>query len=79
MRMPWHGSHFFGIFGGLSMLAFWGLVIAGIVLLVIYVSSGAGMTPRLSGHSSLDILKIRYAKGEIEKKEFDEKKKDLAG
>lgn len=79
MRMPMYGGggHLFGIFGGLMMLVFWGLVIAGVVLLVKYVSNGAGMTPHFSGQASLDILKVRYAKGEIDKKEFDEKKKDL--
>ena len=61
--------------GGIMMLAFWILLI---VLIVWAVREASGRNLRSSGSNSLDILKERYAKGEINKEEFEAKKKDLA-
>ncbi len=55
-------------------LIFWILVIIGLVLLIKYLWEGGG-TKRTD--SALEILKRRYASGEISKEEFEEKKKDL--
>ena len=59
---------------GIGMLLFWLIVIVGIVLFVKWVS---GQSSSQKGTSALDILKERYAKGEINKEEFEAKKKDL--
>ncbi len=56
----------------------WGLIIWGIVILVHRGStSGAGVSPSVR-ESALDILKRRYASGEINKEEFEEKKRAIA-
>ena len=67
-------------FGGVFMVVFWILVVVGIVFLVrgFWSRSSTG-GPGESTESALDILKGRYAKGEIGKSEFEEKKKDLLG
>ncbi len=52
---------------------FWLLVLIGLVLLIKYLWEGGAKKEE----SALDILKKRYARGEISKEEFDEKKKDL--
>lgn len=66
-----------GLGMGMSMLLFWGLLIAGIVMLL-RCSRGAGHCGRREREkSALDILKERYAKGEIERDEFEQKKRDL--
>ncbi len=56
------------------MLLFWALIIAGIVILI-----GRLRQREFScrGETPLDILKKRYALGEIGKDEFDRMKKDL--
>ena len=69
--------------GYLGMFVFW---VVGILLLVWLIkelfSCKGGKTTINSAEksfekSSMDILKERYAKGEITKKEFDAKKADL--
>ena len=71
MMGGWNG---FGFLGWLPMLLFWILLILGVVALLRYL----GRSGQQQEHKTpLDILKERYALGEIEKKEFEEKKKDL--
>ncbi|MCZ7383596.1 MAG: SHOCT domain-containing protein [Candidatus Methanoperedens sp.] len=56
-------------------LIFWILVIIGLVLLIKYLWEGGGA--KRGEESALEILKKKYARGEISKEEFEEKKKDL--
>ncbi|MDO8207383.1 MAG: SHOCT domain-containing protein [Gallionella sp.] len=60
---------------GFGMLLFWGLLIAAIVMLVKCSRGGGACGQR--DKSALDILKERYARGEIERDEFEQKKRDL--
>lgn len=64
-----YGSGFWG-FGIVMMVLWWALVVVAIVALIRWIRSN---TKTGIGHhgSALDILKERYAKGEITKKEFE--------
>lgn len=62
-------------FGWIFMIIFWALVILGVVFLVqTAMKGGKGSEQK---ETSLDILKKRYAKGEITKEEFERMRDDL--
>jgi putative membrane protein len=63
----------------IMITAFWLLVLMGLALAVRWlwrVGSGIG-TVRTQEESAMEILKKRYARGEIGKEEFEAKKRDL--
>jgi putative membrane protein len=74
MHPMWWMWGAWGIGMGLLMLVFWGAVIVGIVFGVRWLVS-QGKPER--SDSALETLHQRYARGEINKEEFDAKKRDL--
>lgn len=71
--MGWWGP--MGWFGPLGMILFWVLLV--IVIILLFKRNWSSKPGGLPSESALDILKKRYARGEINKEEFLEKKKDL--
>ncbi len=72
------GGFGMGLFGPFFMIVFWGLIIWGVVALARGSAWGCGHDHQAGGtDSALEVLKRRYARGEISKEEFEEKKKDL--
>ncbi|MDP2681464.1 MAG: SHOCT domain-containing protein [Deltaproteobacteria bacterium] len=68
------GMGFWSLFG----MIFWIVLIAGIILLTIWViQRAAGGGTGKAEESALEILKKRYTRGEISKEEFEEKKRDI--
>lgn len=81
----WHmgsgmmGGWGFGGGGGIFMMVFWILGIVGLVFLIKWLiqTTTSGNPKTKKNPAALDILKQRYAKGDIDKTEFDAMKKDI--
>lgn len=68
--MDWHFETLGGAMAG-GMWLFWLAVLVIVFLLI------RQFTPLPGKESALDVLKKRYAKGEIDKQEFEDKKKAI--
>jgi len=62
-------------FGWIFAILFWILLILGIVYLIKLIGGGAKRGEK--EETAIDILKMRYARGEIGKEEFEKIKDDL--
>ncbi len=70
-----YGDHAWSGMGGSFMWIFWILIIVGIVLLIrACANRGNGPT---SSESPLEILRKRYANGDISEEEFERRRKVL--
>ncbi|MEN2980457.1 SHOCT domain-containing protein [Tistrella bauzanensis] len=77
--MMWDHGWWGMIFGPIMMIALVAIIVVAVALLVRWLG-GAGhqQAPHLPpGKTALDILKERFARGEVDKQEFEERRRAL--
>jgi len=74
------GTWGMGGFGMVFMMVFWVLAIVGVAFLIKWLvqSTGSRQAAGRRGSGAVEILKERYARGEINKAEFDSMKRDIS-
>jgi len=76
----WSGGGHGWFFGPIMMIVFIAVLVVVVVLLMRWLgvaSHGAAHPVHSAGRTPLDILKERFAKGEIDKEEFEERRRVL--
>ncbi len=76
-HMQGWGGGWMGL-GWLWMVLFWVVLTLAIVALVRWITASSPR-PEAERKAPLDILEERYARGEIDRDEFEQKKRDLGG
>lgn len=66
-----------GHMGGMGLMGFWWLLIIGAIVLLWYVLSGTRKSGSHSEESPEEVLKRRYARGEIDAETYEKMLRDL--
>ncbi|MDO9012512.1 MAG: SHOCT domain-containing protein [Gallionella sp.] len=78
MMNYWGGFGGWGMgFGFIFMLLFWALAILGIAAMIRWLMSQSSPNHYPRNKSPLEIVQERYARGEIDREEYEQKKHDL--
>jgi len=74
------GFGWWGAAMGILMLLFWALIIGGVVLLILWIvrqERPPATGSRTGGERALDILRERYARGELTREQYEQMRQDL--
>jgi putative membrane protein len=66
------------VFGGLLGVVFWVALLALAILLIVTLARPEPQRARASSSNALEILKERYARGEINKEDYESMRRTLA-
>jgi putative membrane protein len=76
-----HYGYFFGplgVLGAVLMILWWALIIVAIISLIRFLRGDKHQRwRRFGGDSAMELLRERFAQGEIDKAEFEERKREL--
>lgn len=79
MNGPQHMMDGWGGGFGMGLMVFFWLLVFGLIVTLIWflIRKGSDSTTGSSGESSLEILKKRYARGEIDEEQYRRMKKEI--